>query len=205
MAIGSTEQQPRYLYRSPLPDTVLASPRDITDALFTGRPDLDRNQKALIDAPTGYTLTYGQLIDRYETLSRALVGKLGLVEGDVICYLSPNSVEEVVFFYACFRSGIATSGISTLNTAEEVAFQLKDTSAKYILVHSDYLDRARQAIEKHKLGVQIILLEKSGKLAGGNAGLLTVADLVEAGSKLPALPPVDKSRSDTDLGDRTAE
>ena len=52
-----------------------------------------------VDATSGKTYTYRQLIDRVERLAAGLQ-RYGVREGDVICIFSPNHIDFLPFFYA---------------------------------------------------------------------------------------------------------
>ncbi|GGF25751.1 acyl-CoA synthetase [Halobacillus andaensis] len=87
--------------------------------------ELYGSKPAIID--DHQTLTYDQLNDRVNQLSRGLQD-LGVEKGDKVAYLAPNTSEMLEGFYGVFQVG----GVMTpLNT------RLKPEDYKFILTHSE--------------------------------------------------------------------
>jgi acyl-CoA synthetase (AMP-forming)/AMP-acid ligase II len=105
------------LPQAPLPDFVLARARDLA-----GKP-------ALIDGPTGRTLTYGQLADAVERTAAAL-RQSGVEQGDILALSLPNSPEFAVAYLAILSAGAANTPMSPLATAADVAHQMADCGAR---------------------------------------------------------------------------
>ena len=105
------------------------------------------DKPAIIDGPSGRTLTYAQLAGGIKAVAAGL-HKRGFSKGDVLCIYSPNVPEYAVAFHAVSLVGGVVTTANPLYTADELAHQLKDAGAKYILTISMFLDKAQEAAEK---------------------------------------------------------
>jgi acyl-CoA synthetase (AMP-forming)/AMP-acid ligase II len=102
---------------------------------------------ALVDGPTGRTLTYGQLAGGTERVAAALAAR-GFGHGDVLALYSPNLPEYAVAAYGAMAAGGAVTGANPLLTAEELAGQLADSGARLLLTVPPFLERALAAAGK---------------------------------------------------------
>ena len=87
------------------------------------------DKPALIDGPTGRTLTYGQLADSVRRTAAGL-SRLGFRKGDVFAIYSPNLPEYAVIFLAVASLGGVNTTVNPLYTADELAKQLVDSRAR---------------------------------------------------------------------------
>jgi hypothetical protein len=77
---------------APIPDT------DIYSFMFRRKevgnypPARDPDRMAFIDGPTGNSITFRQIRDRVELLSRALPTGMNINKGDTVCFFMPNHV-----------------------------------------------------------------------------------------------------------------
>jgi acyl-CoA synthetase (AMP-forming)/AMP-acid ligase II len=102
---------------------------------------------ALIDGTDGTTLTYAQLDLFHRRLAAALT-EAGLRKGDVLALHSPNTIAYPTAFYAATRAGATVTTAHPLATADELAKQLTDSGARWIITVSPLLDTARAAAER---------------------------------------------------------
>src|SRR5689334_25314470 len=84
---------------------------------------------ALIDGPTGRTLTYSQFADAIAIAAYNLAQR-GFKKGEVLGILSPNCPEYGIAFHATALLGGIVSPINPLYTRTEIAHQLKDSGAR---------------------------------------------------------------------------
>jgi len=112
------------LSEASLPDFVLARARDLA------------GKSAIIDGLTGRTLTYGQLVDDVGRGASAL-RRRGVELGDVCGLCSPNSPHFVVAFLAILSAGAVITPISPLATGADVAHQLADCGARWLMTTSE--------------------------------------------------------------------
>ena len=90
------------------------------------------DKPALIDGPSGRTLTYGRLAAGVERVAAGLAER-GLGKGDVLAIYSPNLPEYALAFYGVAAAGGIATTINPLYTVDELAVQLQDTGARYLL------------------------------------------------------------------------
>jgi acyl-CoA synthetase (AMP-forming)/AMP-acid ligase II len=99
---------------------------------------------ALIDGPTGRTLTYGALADGIRRMATALARR-GFKKGDVFAIYSPNLPEYAVVFHAVASLGGIVTTVNPLYTAGELAKQLRDSRARLLITVPPFLDKAKEA------------------------------------------------------------
>lgn len=102
------------------------------------------DKPALVDVPTGFTLTYAQLARRVLQFASGLARR-GLRKGDVMAIFSPNHPDYAVAILGVAAAGGASATINPHYTADEVTVQLQDARAKFLLTTPPLLDRAREA------------------------------------------------------------
>jgi acyl-CoA synthetase (AMP-forming)/AMP-acid ligase II len=147
------------IFRSPYADV------HIPDVPFH-RFVLDRAEKlkampALIDAETGRTLTYGELARDVCRLAGALAAR-GMRKGDVFAVMLSNVPEFATAFYGVLAAGGVITTLNPLYTSDEVAHQLEDSGAKYLLTLPQLLDKAVSAAAKHPLREIFVVGETVG-------------------------------------------
>lgn len=133
------------VYRSPLPEI------EVPDA-FLHDFVLERARRladvpALIDGPSGRTLTYGGLAAGVERLAGGLAAR-GYGRGDVIGLFAPNLPEWAVAFLAVSRLGGVVTTFNSLATVTDLVGQLKDSGARGIITVAAFMDRAAPAAEQ---------------------------------------------------------
>ncbi|WP_405985804.1 4-coumarate--CoA ligase family protein [Streptomyces sp. NBC_00872] len=92
------------------------------------------------------SLTYAQL-DVFHRRIAAAFTDAGVRKGDVLALHSPNTVAYPAVFYAATRAGASVTTAHPLATAEELATQLRDSAARWIVTVSALLDVARRSAE----------------------------------------------------------
>ncbi len=110
---------------------------------------------ALIDGPTGRTITYGQLAGGVR-LAAAGLHQHGLQKGDIFAIYSPNLPEYAVAFHAVSTLGGVITTVNPLYTVDELSFQLKDARAKFLLTIPQFADKAFEAAER--TGIQEVFV-----------------------------------------------
>jgi acyl-CoA synthetase (AMP-forming)/AMP-acid ligase II len=128
--------------RSPHPDVQIP---DVTLPEMVLHRTTDLGDKpALIDGPTGRTITYGQLGDLVRRTAAGLAAR-GLRPGDVVAIFSPNLPEYAVAFHGVATAGGINTTANALYTAAELAFQLADSAARFLITIPAFMDRAGPA------------------------------------------------------------
>lgn len=118
----------------------------IHDAVLGWSAEACSSNTALIDGVEGTSLTYAQL-DAFSRRIAAALAEAGVRKGDVLALHSPNTLAFPAVFYGATRAGAAVSTVHPLATAKELARQLSDSGARWIVTVSPLLEAARQAAE----------------------------------------------------------
>jgi acyl-CoA synthetase (AMP-forming)/AMP-acid ligase II len=130
------------VFRSPHPDVSIP---DVTLTEFVLHRAAELGDRpAMIDGPTGRTLTYAQLAGAMGRVSAGLAER-GLRKGDVLAIFCPNVPEYAVAFHAAASAGGVITTINSLYTADEIAYQLKDSGARFLVTVPPFMDRAADA------------------------------------------------------------
>ena len=103
------------------------------------------------------SLTYRELEALTNRFTRAL-SRLGVRRGDRVCLLTTNCPEYVIAFYAIARIGAVASPMNPSYREREIEYQLEDTGAVAIVVHSDLVGlvatvRGRTPSVKHVIAI----------------------------------------------------
>ena len=130
------------IIRSPYPQATI--PDVSLHEMVLGEAEQRGDKPALIDGPTGRTITYRQLAAAVRRVAAGLAAR-GFRKGDVLGIYSPNLPEYAIAFYAVSSLGGVNTTINPLYTSAELAKQLNDCRARYLLTVPAFLDRAREA------------------------------------------------------------
>ncbi len=130
------------IHHSPLPDVVIPD-ATITDHVLREAARVP-DRPALIDGPTGRTYTYAQFAGAVKAFAGGLQAK-GLGPGDTIALMSPNIPEFAIIFHGAAVAGVTVSTINPTYTAEEVAFQLKDSTSSMLITIALFAETAAAA------------------------------------------------------------
>jgi acyl-CoA synthetase (AMP-forming)/AMP-acid ligase II len=137
------------------------------------------DKPALIDGPTGRTLTYGQLADAVRRAAAGLA-RLGFRKGDVLAIYSPNLPEYAVVFQAVALLGGINTTANPLYTAGELATQLRDSKARFLVTVPAFLDKAREAASQSAVEAVFVF--------GTAEGARSFGELLQAGDQPPVVP-----------------
>jgi acyl-CoA synthetase (AMP-forming)/AMP-acid ligase II len=153
--------------RSPHPDVEIPD-LPLHELVLAGAAERG-NRAAVVDGPTGRALTYGQLAAGVRHMAAGLAAR-GFGKGDVFAVYSPNLPEYAVAFYGVSAAGGATRTVNPLYTAGELATQLADAGARFLLTVPPLLDRAIEAVTGS--GVEEVFVFGEAKGATPFASLL---------------------------------
>jgi acyl-CoA synthetase (AMP-forming)/AMP-acid ligase II len=137
------------------------------------------DKPALIDGPSGRTITYAELDEQTAALAGALAGR-GIVKGDVVAIYLPNLPEYAVIFHGVIRANATNTTANPLYTSHELAHQLTDSGAKLLFTIPDFLETARKAADEVGLSDIVLVGESDGEEP-------TLAELLAEGGDLPEI------------------
>ncbi|KAK0105872.1 hypothetical protein ONS95_004384 [Cadophora gregata] len=160
-----------------------------------GRCPLKKSRNPFTCGLSGKTYTASEMVGRVDQLARALAKEFGWqvnkgTEWDkVVGIFALNTVDSMTLAYAIHRlNGIATPANAAYSTSE-LEFQLKSSGAKALFTCIPLLETSLQAAKA--VGIpkeRIYILELPKELSGDKQlPFKTASQLIEAGSKLPAL------------------
>jgi acyl-CoA synthetase (AMP-forming)/AMP-acid ligase II len=130
------------IIKSPYPDAVIPL-MPFTDFVFQNASKY-ADKAALIDGASGRTLTYSQLTGAIKLVAGSLHQR-GFGQNDVFAIYSPNVPEYAIAFHAAAVLGGIVTTINPTYTAEELARQLNDCKAKFLLTIPIFLANAQEA------------------------------------------------------------
>ena len=136
------------------------------------------DKPAIIDGPSGDVLTYRQLEDAVRRAATGL-SRRGLRKGDVLAIYSPNCAEYAVIFHAVASLGAINTTVNPLYTVDELAVQLTDSGARFLVAGPAVLDRARHAAARAGIEETFVI--------GAAEGATPLAELLEAPPTPPAV------------------
>jgi acyl-CoA synthetase (AMP-forming)/AMP-acid ligase II len=170
------------IFRSPLPDVAIPE-TPFTSYVLRHAAEL-ADKAALVDGPSGRTLSYSQLADAIRRAATGLAQR-GFQKGDVFAIYSPNLPEYAVAFHAVATLGGVNTTVSPLYTVHELTHQLRDAGAKYLVTVPPFLDNALAAARA--AGVREVFVFGEGE------GATPFATLLQNQGDLPAVPINPKS------------
>ncbi len=138
----------RMIFRGPYPDVAIPEV-SITDFILQTTGEFE-DKSALIDGPTGRSLTYAEFEDAVRRTAASLT-KRGFRKGDVFGIFSTNCPEYGVAFHAVAMLGGINTPVNPLYTAEEAAFQLKNSGAKFLVTSPQFVEKAREAADQSEI------------------------------------------------------
>ena len=130
------------IFRSRFPDVEIP---EVSLAEFViGKAAGYGDRPALIDGPSGRTVTYAALANTVRALAAGLKQR-GFGKGDVFAVYSPNLPEYAAVLHAVAMLGGITTTVNPLYTARELGEQLADAGASFLITVPPLLERAREA------------------------------------------------------------
>ena len=94
---------------------------------------------AVIDSPTGVTLTFGELAGRSHQIVHALRSR-GIGKDHIVAYALPNGVDMLYWILSLQESGIHAIALNPALSVHEIRTVLEHSGAKALVLHADYAD-----------------------------------------------------------------
>ncbi len=116
------------------------------------------NQKVLLydeDISISYR-TFDEISDR---MADGLE-KIGVLPGDHVAVLHPNSSQVLLSYYAIVKAGGIVVPINAIYTPREIAFILNNSQAKVLILHEDFLNKIEEIKSQIPLVETMIVRER---------------------------------------------
>lgn len=144
------------------------------------------SKPAFVDAVSGASITYAGVLESVVRASSGFVRR-GLVHGDVVATMMPNSIECPVVFHAVGRAGASVAPLNPLLTADEARKLLVECGARRLVAGAGCMAKARQAA--HATRVEEIVSCGDVTASGREDSVPFAALLADSGSA--RMPPID--------------
>ena len=130
------------IFRGPFKDVTIPDV-SLTQFVFARAAELG-SKPALIEGPTGRVITYAELSDSIKRVAASLSAR-GFQKGQVFGVLSSNVPEFAIVFHGVALLGGVITPINPLYTEHEIAHQLKDAGARFLVAGPQFIEKARAA------------------------------------------------------------
>ncbi len=130
------------IFRSPLGD--VAVPEVTLPAFVLEHAEARGDRPALIDGPSGRTLTFAGLAHAVRSVAAGLAAR-GFGRGDVLALCAPNTPEYAVVFHAVAALGGVVTTINPAWTADEMGVQFRDAGVALEVAAPAFADGVREA------------------------------------------------------------
>jgi acyl-CoA synthetase (AMP-forming)/AMP-acid ligase II len=171
------------IFRSPYPDVTVPEV-GLPEFLLGELTAEDAERVAAVDAVTGESYRYGELVEGVGRVAGAL-GARGIGRGDVAALFAPNCTGYPLVFHGILSAGAAASPVNALYTPAELAHQLRDAGARILFSSPGGLERARAAVAEP--GVQVTEIVVLGDPVPGRGPVpeTRLADLLASHAPAP--------------------
>jgi acyl-CoA synthetase (AMP-forming)/AMP-acid ligase II len=137
-----SEVKPPVIFRSPFPEIEIAETA-LTPFVFERARALGA-KPALVDGLSGCVLSYAELDEQVRRVAAGLAAR-GLRKGDVLAVFCPNAPEFALAYFGAVLVGGVVTPINPLYTTEEIAHQLRDSGARFMLTAAAWVEKAQAA------------------------------------------------------------
>ena len=145
-------------------------------SLYAGR-------EAVVDG--GSRWTYAEFFDRCDRWSSALA-RLGVVQGDRVAYIAPNTHAQLEGFYAVPQLGAVLVPLNYRLLPTDWVYMVNHSGSRVVCVHQDYLDLVDKVRHEMPAVEHFVALEGSG------TGWLEYERLLAGASPAFARPSIDE-------------
>src|SRR5436853_6691362 len=108
--------------------------------LVARRKDSTPDSTFLLSESDGRQFTYAEFATAVDRAAAMLTAQ-GIIKGDVVSLLMPNSAEYIIGYFACWQLGALAGPVNSLLKEHEIEFVMNNSEAKAILIHSEFQDR----------------------------------------------------------------
>jgi acyl-CoA synthetase (AMP-forming)/AMP-acid ligase II len=128
--------------------------------LFMKQVMAHSSKTAITDPAAGRQMTYAEL-DLYSGRIAAKMRKNGVVHGDIVVLVMPNSLDEVAAMLAAMKLGAAFVPLNPSYPEERLNYIYKDCSAKLVVTHDFFTDIKDYSV-----------IENEGSVSGDDIAML---------------------------------
>jgi acyl-CoA synthetase (AMP-forming)/AMP-acid ligase II len=146
----------RMEHRGPSPDIEIPNVA-LYDLIFGGLTDQDAARTAFVHPETGVSLTFGD-VKRDTDAVATWLAQHGIGADDAVAIDLPNCPEYAAAFHGIARTGAATSPVNPAAIASEIARQLRETSARYVITNQALLAKVAEAAAAAGLPAQAVIV-----------------------------------------------
>lgn len=169
------------------PDPFLTLP-----AFIFQRPRFMPSSIAFFDAQSDHSLTFGDLRARVYAFANGL-HRFGVLPGDVVFVLSPNSIPFVVAMLGIMSIGAVFTTTNPVNRPDEIAKQMIDSGAKFVATLPELLESVIDKVRQLKL--PLILIGEGITMPAGVSSCITFSDLLQI-DPIGKLPSMNRTRQE---------
>lgn len=105
------------------------------------------DRPAFIDGPSGRTLSFAQVAGGARRVAAALARR-GFAKGEVLAIVLPNVPEYALLFHGVLLLGGVVTTANPLYTVDELAHQLEETRARFVVTAAPLLEKVAAAAER---------------------------------------------------------
>jgi acyl-CoA synthetase (AMP-forming)/AMP-acid ligase II len=173
------------IFNAPFPDVTI--PEIAVTPFVLEKAKTLGDKPALIDGPSGRVITYAELAD---LISRTAGGlhERGFRQGDVFAILSPNVPEYAIAFHAVASLGGISCTVNPLYTEQEIAHQLQDSGARFLVTVPQCLQKANAAASLAQ-GIEevFVFVSEGSEESLDGAGATPFSSLLESEGEAPSV------------------
>ncbi len=118
---------------------------------------------------TGEWVTYGEIDARANRIANALLAR-GLVKGECVSTLMPNSVDQVALWFGILRAGGVQSPINLAYRGDFLSWVINLPQSRFLVVSDDLLDRLDHVAADLPV-LERVLIWESGERNGPDPGV----------------------------------
>lgn len=122
------------------------------------------NKIAIKEFETEHTMTYQQLQNVANRISDLLVNDYKMKKGDRVAILAENSIEHLVLFFVCQKTGMVLVPLNYRLATRELEFLLNDSSPAFIIYEEQFEEKIKNINYFKNLNHKITIKELSSLL-----------------------------------------
>jgi acyl-CoA synthetase (AMP-forming)/AMP-acid ligase II len=112
---------------------------------------------ALVEADTGWEISYARLADAVRDAAQWLAG-VGVRPGDVVGLCAPGGIEFVIAWYATLSAGAVVTSVNPVSVDAEIATQFRRTGTRWLITTEALFASKLAAAAEQAPGLSQILL-----------------------------------------------